>query len=244
MEQKKFTADEVDRSFCATGWSPDESECMAVNPAPDGKSVIISALEKTSDFYTVAAEIPLGIPANAHFEFMGKEHVGEVFCEEYPIGVRYDYIARQAVFVHWGMWMNNEGIHPDPEREVQLPSTPSEVCERFFPHDKPACDSGGIEWMEFTVRNRKNFWRAVDDADSEASFVVETADGGCAVYACRRDRDPMIVSTFVLPQSVAFPLKFKINFDQGVGVFSINEEQLIGSYDFNAFMGEALFLPR
>ena len=92
MEQKKFTADEVDRSFCATGWSPDESECMAVNPAPDGKSVI--------------------------------------------------------------------------------------------------------------------------------------------------------VSTLVLPQSVAFPLKFKINFDQGVGVFSINEEQLIGSYDFNAFTGEALFLPR
>ena len=83
----------------------------------------------------------------------------------------------------------------------------------------------------------------MDDAGSEASFVVETDDGTCAVYACRRDRDPMIVSTFVLPRSVVFPLKFKINFDQGVGVFSINEEQLIGSYDFNAFTGEALLRP-
>ena len=58
-----------------------------------------------------------------------------------------------------------------------------------------------------------------------------------------RDCDPMIVSTFVLPRLVAFPLKFKINFDQGVGVFSINKEQLIGSYDFNAFTGEALLRP-
>ena len=66
---------------------------MAVNPAPDGKNVIISALEKTSDFYTVAAEIALGIPADAKFDFMGKEHVGEVFCEEYSLCVRYDYAA-------------------------------------------------------------------------------------------------------------------------------------------------------
>ena len=243
MEPKKFTADEVDSSFCATGWSPDESECMAVKPAPDGKGVIVSALEKIGDSYTVAAEISLGIPADAEFEFMGKEHVGEVFCEKYPIGVRYDYIARQMVFVHWGMWMNDEEIHPDPERETHLPATPREASERFFPHDKPICDCDGIEWMEFPVRNRKKFWRAVDDADSEASFVVEVNDGVCTVYACRRDREPLIVSAFVLPRSVAFPLKFKINFDQGVGVFSINEEQLVGSYDFNAFTGEALLRP-
>ena len=87
MELKKFTADEVDSSFCATGWSPDGSECMAVNPAPDGKGVV--------------------------------------------------------------------------------------------------------------------------------------------------------VSTFVLPRSVTFPLKFKINSDRGAGGFAINGEQPVGSYDFNALTGEA-----
>ncbi len=242
MEPKKFTADEVDRSFCSTGWSPDESKCMAVNPTSDGKGVVVSALEKNGDFYAVDAEIPLGSPADAKFDFSVREHIGEVFCEDYPYGVRYDYAARQAVFVLWRIWMNFEGIHPDPELEDLCPHTPLEVSERFFPLDKPVCGSDSIEWVEFTVRNRKNFFRAVDDADSEASFVVETQDGAYTVYACRRDRDSLIVSACVLPRYLDFPLKFKINFDHGVGVFSVNE-QLVGSYDFNAFIGEAFFRP-
>ena len=73
MEPKMFTADEIDSSFSATGWSPDESECMALNPAPDGKGVVVSALEKIGDSYAFAAENTDGI---AHYtEKQRKQHL-------------------------------------------------------------------------------------------------------------------------------------------------------------------------
>ena len=91
--------------------------------------------------------------------------------------------------------MNCEGIHPDSEREDLHPRTPCEVSERFFPLDKPKCGNDNIEWVEFTVRDREHFFRVVDDADSDASFVVETEDGAYTVYACRRDRANIKIKT-------------------------------------------------
>ena len=238
MGRKKFTADELKATF--RSYTLDGEIGLAVNPDPGAEDRLAAfALAKNGDgTFTVIAKtvIPAALP-DEEVEFWGKEGVGEIQLPRLGAGVRYDIRVHQWIFVSWRKWANAQDVRPARDKAPHLPATFAEVLRDYFPKGKRKENY----WRTFTARNGDDFWDSAENGEGDSAFVVEAKEGQCVVYACLSRPDSIkILSAFFIPKEYGFPLRFRLNFSGSTGVFCVNGK-MYGTYDFDAFTGEALF---
>ena len=90
---------------------------------------------------------------------------------------------------------------------------------------------------------KRNMHHDAETPDVENHIVVETESGQCVIYAVMIKPKLNILSALIIPRSISFPFTIKVNFEKENGVFSINDDLLIGIYDYKSLTGILIF-PR
>ena len=237
-ELEYFRNQELEHRFQHYSISLHGRRGLALNPASNG-GMTFYALEKTGNvFFVIAKSTRPDFPTDLPLQFRMDDDVGEVFSEHLHYSVRFDFSARHGMLVHHHMWQNHRDANAAAACETPLPRTTDEVRKKFFTERKGLFRRP--TWSSFTVHDPDDDWNGVDHEHSNASFLVLAADCRHTIHACRRGSQPLLVSSFTLSRDMGYPLRFKVSFSGDQGAVSVNDETLVGIFDFKALKGEVI----
>ena len=224
--------------FQEVSYSSNEEYALAIDAGNSEKNLIVCALQKNNNDY-----ITIGITGfdifnlPAEIEFIWEDNfIGEViyYYNNCKRVARFDFSKKKGTFLEFGAWFERNDM-PRKEYLSTFPEDLENIRSRFF------CTKD--DYAEFTIKSANGYWKAVDDYQHNYSFVIETQSGQCIIYACAIKPKQHLLSGIIIPNLISFPFKLKINFEQNYGAFSIDDDSLIGIYDFNDLSG-ILILPK
>ena len=238
-ELKYIRRDALENSFRCFDLSPNRKYGLALNPVPNGSGAICFALERTGNVYFIVDQATFpDFPIDAPLEVRMRDDVGEVFSKESTYGVKYDFSEKRGTIVHKNMWTNHPDAKSDSTINAFVSHTIAEIRKKFFSVRK------GIfrfkTWKSFILKDADDDWTGVDHKHSKASLLLLTEKGEHIIHACLGGNTPLFVSSFKLPPAIIYPIKVKVGFSGNMGAVSINDEHLVGIFDFNALLGEVL----
>ena len=224
--------------FQEVSYSQSREYALAADVDVESHELVICALRKAGDEYLIMGTstfVNFQPPAEVEFVW-GGETYGEVvyYKGRERQNLTFDFAAGNGTLVVHGAWF--EGNHePNAGGTSRLPVVVDEIHRIFF-HTKG-------DWAELTVKKANGYFEAIDDENHDYSLVVETESGQCTVYAYSiKDPEQTILGGILIPPSIKYPFKVKINHERKMGAFSINDDAMIGVYDFNSLDG-VMLLP-